>query len=318
MADHCMVIPGEWTSAGSLWEFVIDKKKMSRIVPVRAGMSLSELQSNVVQEFYTFTDPAPQSVLSYWPPNMKELATGFTTPPVILTNDGAVSFFFYHLAVYKTMNLFDTFHSEVVKPQDTQVDENAYITPNQTFKPHFNHFRPSSSSSSKISSFSLFDEEELLQDAPLNPNSVNTTPHPIPPAEPHRVSVQDETLLCGEEMLEKMFKEDPDHIPDTWLLEEEDTTEPESSQPPNPIPERGYDQDQDFWEPLIKESLGGSHSTEVMAGIQVPKTASETYQSYVGNAFDHTVRVSGEDDTDWKKDLDFMGVHQRDGPPVQS
>lgn len=117
-------------------------------------------------------------------------------------------------------------------------------------------------------------------------------------------------------MLEEMFKEDPDHIPDTWLLDEEDATEPESSQPPNPIPERGYDKD--FWEPLIKETHGGSHAAEVMAGIEVPKTAPETYQSYGGNAFDHNVRVSGEDDTDWKKDLDFLGVHQKDGPPVQS
>ncbi|CAG7874432.1 unnamed protein product, partial [Brassica rapa] len=318
MTDHCMVIPGEWNSSGSLWEFVIDKKKMSRIVPVRAGMSLSDLQTNIVQEFFTFTEPAPQAVLSYWPPNMKELATGLTTPPVILTNNGAVSFFFHHLAVHKTMNLFVTFNSEVVKPQDTQVNEDAYpfVTPRQTLKPNFNPFRPSSSSSSKIPSFSLFDEEELIEELPNNPTNVNTTPHPIHPAEPQRVSVQDETLLCGDEMLEEMFKEDPDHIPDTWLLDEEDATEPESSQPPNPIPERGYDKD--FWEPLIKESLGGSNAAEVMAGIEVPNTAPETYQSYGGNAFDHNVRVSGEDDTDWKKDLDFLGVHQRDGPPVQS
>ncbi|CAN7131733.1 unnamed protein product [Brassica rapa subsp. narinosa] len=317
MTDHCIVIPGDWTSAGSLWEFVIDKKKMSRIVPVRAGMSLCELQSNVVQEFFTFTVPAPQAVLSYWSPNMKELATGLTTPPVVLINDGAVSFFFQHLAVHKTMNLFDTFNSEGVNQQDTQVGDNVYpfTTPNQTPYPNLNPFRPSSSSSFKIPSFSLFDEDELLQDSPLEPSNVNTSPHHIHQANPHRVSVQDETLSCGDEMLEEMFKEDPDNIPDTWLLDEEDATEPENSQPPDPIPERGYDKD--FWEPLIKEHLGGSHAAEVMAGIHVPKTAPETYQSYTGNAFDHPVRVSGVDDTDWKKDLDFMSVHQREGPPVQ-
>ncbi|CAN7030387.1 unnamed protein product [Brassica rapa subsp. trilocularis] len=231
---------------------------MSRIVPVRAGMSLCELQSNVVQEFFTFTVPAPQAVLSYWSPNMKELATGLTTPPVVLINDGAVSFFFQHLAVHKTMNLFVTFNSEGVNQQDTQVGDNVYpfTTPNKTPYPNLNPFRPSSSSSFKIPSFSLFDEDELLQDSPLKP-----------------------------------------------------------SNPPDPIPERGYDKD--FWEPLIKEHLGRSHAAEVMAGIHVPKTAPETYQSYTGNAFDHPVRVSGVDDTDWKKDLDFMGVHQREGPPVQ-
>ncbi|RID49827.1 hypothetical protein BRARA_H00600 [Brassica rapa] len=215
------------------------------------------------------------------------------------------------------MNLFDTFNSEGVNQQDTQVGDNVYpfTTPNQTPYPNLNPFRPSSSSSFKIPSFSLFDEDELLQDSPLEPSNVNTSPHHIHQANPHRVSVQDETLSCGDEMLEEMFKEDPDNIPDTWLLDEEDATEPENSQPPDPIPERGYDKD--FWEPLIKEHLGGSHAAEVMAGIHVPKTAPETYQSYTGNAFDHPVRVSGVDDTDWKKDLDFMGVHQREGPPVQ-
>ncbi|KAG2269888.1 hypothetical protein Bca4012_072007 [Brassica carinata] len=28
MADHCMVIPGKWTSVVCLWNFVIDTKKM--------------------------------------------------------------------------------------------------------------------------------------------------------------------------------------------------------------------------------------------------------------------------------------------------
>lgn len=89
-----MVIPGEWTTVDSLWNFVIDKKKMLRIVPERAGMTLVELQNNVVKEFFTFTYPPSLSVLSYWPPNSKEFVTGLSTPPVILTNDGAISYFF--------------------------------------------------------------------------------------------------------------------------------------------------------------------------------------------------------------------------------
>ncbi|CAN7096413.1 unnamed protein product [Brassica rapa subsp. narinosa] len=56
---------------------------MSRIVPVRPNMSLLELQNNVTKDFFTFTDPPPSAVLSYWSPNTKELATGLTTPPVI-------------------------------------------------------------------------------------------------------------------------------------------------------------------------------------------------------------------------------------------
>lgn len=47
--------------------------------------------------------------LSYWPPNSTELATGITTPPVLLTNSGGIAFFFKHYHVDRTMNLFVTF-----------------------------------------------------------------------------------------------------------------------------------------------------------------------------------------------------------------
>ncbi|KAF3518262.1 hypothetical protein DY000_02060823 [Brassica cretica] len=53
MGDHCMVTAGEWTSGDSRWNFAIDKKIMSRIVPVFPGMPLIELQSNVINEFFT-------------------------------------------------------------------------------------------------------------------------------------------------------------------------------------------------------------------------------------------------------------------------
>lgn len=75
-------------------------------------MSMLELQNNVAKKFFTFTDPSPASVLSYWPPNIKELATGLTTPLVLLTNDGAVSYFFHHLALHESINLFVTFDSK--------------------------------------------------------------------------------------------------------------------------------------------------------------------------------------------------------------
>ncbi|CAN7032528.1 unnamed protein product [Brassica oleracea var. botrytis] len=55
------------------------------------------------------------------------------------------------------------------KPQLSKVDENPqpFATPNQPIKPNFNSFCPLSSVSSKIPIFSLFDEDELLQDTPL-------------------------------------------------------------------------------------------------------------------------------------------------------
>lgn len=85
-----MVIPGEWSSADGRWNFIIDKDKMSRIVHVRPGMNLFELKTNVMKEFFIETEIGAPPVLSYWPPNTKELLTGVTTPPVIMTNDGAL------------------------------------------------------------------------------------------------------------------------------------------------------------------------------------------------------------------------------------
>ncbi|CAH2064918.1 unnamed protein product [Thlaspi arvense] len=72
---------------------------MSRIVEVRVGMSLLELKTAVVKEFFPEAVDSVEASLSYWPPNTTELATGITTPPVLVTNNRAVVFFFRHFMV---------------------------------------------------------------------------------------------------------------------------------------------------------------------------------------------------------------------------
>ncbi|KAG2299804.1 hypothetical protein Bca52824_036276 [Brassica carinata] len=109
MAEHCMVIAGEWkSSADNLWNFSIDKDHMTRIVPLHSGISLTELLSNVFKEFFDKSNTIRTAVLSYWPPNSKELATGLTTQPIMLTNDGIVSFFYQHFQAIKGINLSTT------------------------------------------------------------------------------------------------------------------------------------------------------------------------------------------------------------------
>ncbi|KAH0883171.1 hypothetical protein HID58_059267 [Brassica napus] len=98
---------------------------MLKIAPVCPNMSLLELQNNVKKDFFTFIDPPLPAVLSYWSPNTKELVIRLTTPPVILTNDGAVSFFFHHLASPQSINLFVILEPNRVKHQSSQVDENS-------------------------------------------------------------------------------------------------------------------------------------------------------------------------------------------------
>ncbi|KAG5414809.1 hypothetical protein IGI04_002376, partial [Brassica rapa subsp. trilocularis] len=91
MAEHCMVIPGAWASVGSLWEFVIDKKNMSWIVPVRSSMSLRELQNNMAKEFFTFT--------LHWTND----TTGYTD------KRRRRFLLFQHFSTNSSMNLFITF-----------------------------------------------------------------------------------------------------------------------------------------------------------------------------------------------------------------
>ncbi|KAJ4902200.1 SWIM-type domain-containing protein [Raphanus sativus] len=303
--------------------------------------------------------------LSYWPPNSKELATGLTTPPVMLTNDGVVSYFYQHFQTNKGMNLFVTFNSQPRTCQTSHVDENPlpFTTPNQPIKRTHSPFSSSglrhpSTAGSKIPGFSLFNDDELSfsQDCPpvqssnrtpvrpascpsvqlpncpfvqpssyppvqpssyppVQPSIYPTSGHPssasqipagsIPtedtidrpfpnarrscPAKPSRLSLIDETVLCGDEMLENMFKEDPENIPDSWVTDDDEETGSDASVPADidDVQTRGYDED--FWTPLIDKNLGGSDAPELMAGISVPKTAPHIIHCITGDAFDHTV-----------------------------
>ncbi|KAJ4868181.1 hypothetical protein Rs2_50094 [Raphanus sativus] len=69
MAEHCMVIAGEWESSPeNHWDFSIDKKYMTKIVPFRNDITLTELLSNVFKDFFDKPDIIQTDVLSYWPP----------------------------------------------------------------------------------------------------------------------------------------------------------------------------------------------------------------------------------------------------------
>ena len=109
MDEYCMVMAGDWVCGeDGKWNFFVDKQQMSRMVPFREGITLSELDANVMKEF-SYGGKLGSVALSYWPPSSIELATGIRTPPVLLTNDGAVGFFSRHLKVGAPMNLFAKF-----------------------------------------------------------------------------------------------------------------------------------------------------------------------------------------------------------------
>ncbi|KAL0814386.1 hypothetical protein Bca101_070829 [Brassica carinata] len=277
MADQCMVIAGEWkTSDNGRWTFTIDKHYMSKIVPLSPMMTLLELQSNVLKEFYPNTEAPPSAALSYRPPNTKELATGISTPPVMLTHDGQVA---ENLFPFTTPN------------PPIQKTNNLFI--------RFTGLSQPSTSAFKIPGFSLFDDEDFLEDTPIPPSNT------IAPSKIHRFSLIDETISCADEM----FKKDPGNIADSCKTEQEEENGSETELPLGfeDVQPRGYDHD--FWDPLIDKDLGGSDVPEVMAGIHVPKTAPHIIHCTSSDAFDHTVLVFGQPSAQWKSEPKDTGVH---------
>lgn len=65
---------------------------MSRMVPFHDGITLSQLEHNIMKEF-SLEGNLGSVALSYWSPTTLELATGIRTPPVLLTNEGDVRYF---------------------------------------------------------------------------------------------------------------------------------------------------------------------------------------------------------------------------------
>ncbi|CAA7022924.1 unnamed protein product [Microthlaspi erraticum] len=137
MGDHCMVISGEWKcSPEGKWDFVIDKQRMSRVVSFQDGMTIDELKRNVFGEFFADGGCGMVVDLSYWPPNTNELATGITTPPVMVTSSPSISYFCKHYSVKRSMNLFATFGKRPTSTPlaDVGVPSDSFTTPKPTMK----------------------------------------------------------------------------------------------------------------------------------------------------------------------------------------
>ncbi|KAG2292656.1 hypothetical protein Bca52824_039325 [Brassica carinata] len=308
MTDHCMVIAGEWkTSDDGSRNFSIDKHQMSRIVTLSSSMMLLELRNNMFKEFFANTQACPSASLSYWPPNTKELATGISTPPVMLTHDGYVSYFYHPFELHKGMNLFVTFNHQSDPINTSQVAENLFpfTTPKQPIT------KPPISST------------VFLVPVPLHPVCPRLLPpHPKSPDFPFSLMIiyLEAALLShltqppaltqllprsavSHLLMKRFFKTEAD---------EEEVIGPDSSLPPGfeEVQPRGYDHD--FWEPFIEKHLGGSDAEQVMAGINVPKTAPHIIHS--GDAFNHTVTPPGEQPTNWKPDPEDPTSHHHNFP----
>ncbi|CDY24727.1 BnaC04g13320D [Brassica napus] len=219
MDEMCLVMCGGWVcGSDGKWEFVVEKKRMARMVAVEYGVSLS-----------------------YWPPDSLELATGIKTPPVVLTSDGALKYFFTHMKVKGSMNLFATFESlggDVFEASESK--SVGFDTPVMNKKHGGSLFGRKGENVSSVGS-KTFPKINFIND--------------------DDVELVEEVEMFEERMKSESMATGVDDVGGCSEGIDGDYVGPEEIDERDVRP-RGYDYQ--FWEPLIAGDLGGSNAVEVI------------------------------------------------------
>ncbi|CAA7057501.1 unnamed protein product [Microthlaspi erraticum] len=288
--EQCLVICGDWRClSDGRWEFSIDKRRMSRVVAIREDMSIEELRKSVLDEFAT----PGTALLSYWPPNSTELATGITTPPVLLTNSGEDS----SVSIgYATPRSYRNVVNEEVSGSGT------------------GSLRKTSSFRSFSSLGSGFETPEV--------SGKGGGPNFTTPASFGRSSFVEEEVRC------RSFPKIPTEFVDEDFLNEVEFMEERMSEErhsvsndddpedccgvlPDDVSEyvRSVGYDTDFWVPLVQNVYGGSHAVDIMCptseGFNGKAAAMGQQKEYLctnNDAFDHTVVAGEVDPNDYKSE----------------
>ena len=270
-----MVICGEWDcGGGASWDFVIDKRQMARLVPMYEGISLVELEGNVLKEFRVQEDDFKVS-LSYWSPTSYELATGIKTPPVLLTSDGGIHYFLEHMKVRGAMNLFAKFEKVEKQEGSEHIDDSGmgFVTPARVI-------RKESFVGSGVS-------KEACASTGVSKADV--------------VNLEDEEFVRAVEKVEETIKsrsrQKRESEQGSGSQSSGGTVDCSGDVDERDIRPRGYDKE--FWSPLLKGDFGGSNAVdvvynadEIVAGL-TKKDGPRTYMCKTNNAFDHMVEVGG-------------------------
>ncbi|CAA7015097.1 unnamed protein product [Microthlaspi erraticum] len=313
MGDHCMVISGEWKfSPDGKWDFVIDKQRMSRVVSFQDGMSIGDLRKNVLQEFFADGGSAMNVELSYWPPNTTELATGITTPPVMVTNGPSISYFCKHFSVKNELNLFDTFAKRVNSAPPIEISGalDGYTTPKPPIKrPRFrdditgegmfglgidNAGDYGSSVASRKPPLDI-DDDILLRHMETVENAINSGTHTA------------EDLYDLNTTSEKSVKDIMDELRSEanrrgYTSEDLNTDDEDTGQETwDDFDVRPLGIDEEFWEPHVDDVYGGSDTADFMCSTDEDpnQDGPRVYRSSTNDAFDHTV-IQGGDGGVWK------------------
>lgn len=234
MDEMCMVMCGAWLcGSDGKWEFVVDKTKMARMIPVHEALTIKEIESLVFAEFKK-SEASFNLALSYWPPDSKDLATGIKTPPVLLTNDGALRYFFTHMKVTGSLNLFATFES--LGYCTAAPDMDVFETPRCSAKQRQSGTKRKAVDLSSVGSKTNFinlDDFQLIEEVEKFEERLRSESNPTGGGDCNGWSEGIDSDYSGPEEIDE-----------------------------RDIRPRGYDVE--FWEPLIDGDLGGSDAVEVV------------------------------------------------------
>ncbi|KAL0678197.1 hypothetical protein Bca4012_006178 [Brassica carinata] len=234
MDEMCMVMCGAWLC----WfdgkrEFVVDKRKMARMIPVHEALTIKEIEGQVFAEFKK-SETSFNVVLSYWPPDSKDLATGIKTPPVLLTSDGVLRYFFSHMKVTGTLNLFATFDS--LGYATAAADLDGFETPRCSTKQRESGSKRKDVDLSGVGSKTNFinlDDFQLIEEVEKLEERLMSESNPTGGGDCSGWSDGIDSDYSGPEEIDE-----------------------------RDVRPRGYDVE--FWDPLIDGDLGGSNAVEVV------------------------------------------------------
>lgn len=255
MDEMCLVFCGAWVcGSDGKWEFMVDKNRMARMIPVDEGITMRELERRVLVEFNV--SGRYDVALSYWPPDSLGLATGIKTPHVLLTSDGALKYFFSHMKVIRgSLNLFATYERLVV---DVSKDDNGigFETPvcgKSGVGVGMKRKGINVSSVGSKTSFIDLDDEDLVNEVEKFEERMRSESNPHVGGSSSGLSGVDRTVSEDGHAF--------DDIRGTSEGLESDYIGPQEVDERDVRP-RGYDYD--FWSPLLEGDFGGSNAVELV------------------------------------------------------
>ncbi|CAN7105714.1 unnamed protein product, partial [Brassica rapa subsp. narinosa] len=200
---------------------------MGRMVDIYEGIGCKELEGNVLREF-KLDEGRYRVSLRYWPPTSFELATGIRTPPVLITNHGAVNLNWKTDSV--DIEVVDASGMAFVSPEAARFVEKRDFRSASSKKGYFS----SAASKTRSRVIDISDEDELVRE----------------------VEKLEETIMS--EGVKGGSGKGEDESGFNLATDKEDNFEVDEIS----VRLRGYDKE--FWSPLLAGDYGGSAAVNVV------------------------------------------------------